>query len=233
MLTQIKLNIPDHKVFAISDLHIRHARVAVKRGYADAPTHDKDVIGSVNEVCDADSYLISLGDIMSDDPTGAHTKTLLRSLSFHTLLWMPGNHESGWRALYREALITHFPEAVRKRQIMYEVYPLTMVLEDTGKTIVFLPNLTEVKTTDQLLVCSHYPIVSHNRMALRSIHLSGHSHGNCHLTNKDTGRGLRLDVGWESFKRPISVADIKHHLAGREIDAWDHHGKADAAPESP
>ncbi len=55
--------------------------------------------------------------------------------------------------------------------------------------------------------------------------LCGHSHSNCHLTNKDTGQGLRIDLGVESFGRPLSLAEIKRHLAGRDIDSRDHHSK--------
>lgn len=233
MIQPLRIDAPDHKVFMVSDLHARHARVAAKRGYGeDVAAHDADLVKGWNGVCDADSHVVVLGDAMSDDPTGAHLTALLKRLSFNTAFLLPGNHASGWSALYKQALKVGFPDAVRKGQLIYEVYPLTMTLEDTGKTIVFLPNLVEIKTGDALFCASHYPVVSHNRMGQRSIHVHGHSHQGCHLTNRHTGRGLRLDVGWEGWQRPVSVSEIKLHLAGREIDAWDHHGAPDSA-ESP
>ncbi len=232
MLTPIKLKVLDHKVFMVSDLHIKHAKVVPKRGFDSGPDHDNGVIHSINEVCDADSYLFSLGDIISDDPKGQHLKVLLRRLTFDTIFMQAGNHDSGFKALYREALVARFPDAMSCGQQVYEVYPLEMMLDDGPKRIVFLPDYAEVWVNKQLCVLSHYPIVSHNRMSRGAWHLTGHSHGNCHLTNKDTGRGFRLDVSWESFRRPISVSDIRRHLAGRDIDAWDHHGASADSPDS-
>ncbi len=110
-------------------------------------------------------------------------------------------------------------------QQVYEVYPLTTTLDGGPKQIVFLPDYVEININKQPVVLSHYPIISHNRMARLSWMLCGHSHQGCALTNKDTGKGLRLDVGWEGWRRPVSVAEIRRHLAGRDIDPVDHHGK--------
>ncbi len=90
MLTQLKITVPDHKVFMVSDLHWRHAKVVPKRGFDSGPIHDEAIVDSINSVCDLDSHLFSLGDIISDDPKGQHLKTLLRRIHFDTIwLMMP------------------------------------------------------------------------------------------------------------------------------------------------
>jgi calcineurin-like phosphoesterase family protein len=224
MLRPLRLDAPDHKTFMVSDLHLNHARVATKRGL-EVPVHDNGVVNSWNKTCDMDSHVISLGDIISDDRTGDKLKTFLRRVNFHTIFLLPGNHTSGYSALYKKFLRECFPDAVHKDQIMYEVYPLTMRLDDGPKQIVFLPNYVEMHINKTVFCLSHYPIVSHNRMGRESIHCCGHSHQNCAVTNIKTGRGKRLDVGWEGFGKPVSVSEIRRLMEGRDIDAWDHHEK--------
>jgi calcineurin-like phosphoesterase family protein len=226
MLRPIRLKVPDHKAFITTDLHVSHARVAAKRGL-DVETHDNVLVHSWNETCDADSYVISLGDIMTDDPTGAKLKAFLRRINFHTIFLLPGNHTSGWSRLYIDTLKMFFPDAVSSGEVVYEVYPLTTRLDDGPKQIVFLPNYVEAHINKTVFCLSHYPIVSHNRMGREAIHCCGHSHGGCELTNVKTGRGKRLDVAWESFGKPVSVSEIRRLMEGRDIDAWDHHGKRD------
>lgn len=225
MLRPLRLSTPDHKTFFTSDLHVSHAKVAVKRGFDSIEAHDNSLVHSWNATCDADSHVVSLGDIITDDKTGGKLKTFLRRIHFHTLFMQAGNHASGFSAFYKAVLAERFPDAFDAGQLLYEVYPLTTKLDDGPKTLVFLPDYIEIHLNKAIYVCCHYPIVSHNKMGRGSFSLSGHSHSGCHLTNIKTGRGKRLDVGWEGFGRPISASEVKHILESRDIDAWDHHGK--------
>ncbi len=227
MLRPLKLSVPDHKTFMVSDLHIGHNRdfIYEKRDFRSVEEHDNTLVHRWNEVCDADSHVFHLGDIIFADPDGSKLLTLLRRLSFDTIYLLWGNHQSGQKALYLKTLAAYFPDAVDAGQIVYEVYPLTMVLDDGLKRIVFLPAYAEVYVGKQAAVLCHYPVLSHNGLAKQSWMICGHSHSGLPLTNKDTGKGFRLDVGIESFGRPISVSDIRRHLAGRDIDSPDHHGK--------
>lgn len=226
MLKPIRISAPDHKVFMVSDLHWRHAKVVASRGFDSVASHDEALVHRWNEVVPPDGVVFHLGDLVFKDPESVAFWTLMRRLTFGTLYLMWGNHPSGQKQAYLELLARSCPESVN------EAYPLGMMVDDNpAKTVIFLPAYAEAQINKDRFTLSHYPIVSHRDMARGAYMICGHSHGNLPLTNKDTGRGRRLDVGIESFGRPISVSEIKRHLAGRDIDAHDHHG-ADSGESS-
>jgi calcineurin-like phosphoesterase family protein len=160
-----------------------------------------------------------LGDIIFEDECGDRFESLMNELVFKKLYILWGNHNSGHGITYKKILREKFPNVFG---VGAEVYPLEWNI-NSEKTVVFLPQYAEVSINRTFYVLSHYPIISHNKMAKESIHLSGHTHSNLPLTNKDTGDGKRLDTGWDSFGRPISFHEVKNLMRHRPIDARDHH----------
>lgn len=76
------------------------------------------------------------------------------------------------------------------------------------------------------LVLLHYAMRVWNRSGRGSLHLYGHSHGNL------PGDRQSCDVGVDVFGfRPVSLAEIKHHLATLpERRPVDHHGSEGTKP---
>ena len=135
-----------------------------------------------------------------------------------------GNHNSGVKTVYAEELRRQFPQCFDGNEMIHEVYPLTMQVDgNPNKTVVFLPEYVEFTINGQRIIMCHFPIYSHNKVGHGSWMICGHSHGSCKLTHKDKGMGKRLDVGIESFGRPITFGELKAFMAKREIHLVDHH----------
>lgn len=226
MLKHLKLNYPDHEIAFVSDLHYGHDKPHIwqKRGYTDGQTHDNGLIHQWNSVCTDRTVAFHLGDICFVDPDGAKFKNLMRRLQFNTLYAHLGNHNSGQKLVYAEAMRTQFPQCFEGNDMTCEVYPLKSPVDgDPNKIVVFMPEYAEYTINGTRVVCCHFPIVSHNKIGHGSLMLCGHSHQSLPLTNRDTGQGKRLDLGIEGWGRPLTFGEVKHHLKNRPTDSWDHH----------
>jgi len=226
MLQTIKFRGDEKTFFFSADLHMNQSCASwdtplwLARGYEDKEAHKVGVKKTWNQTCDENTTGFLLGDTIFEDESGEGFRDLIHGLRFKTLFVMLGNHNSGHGIVYKNVLAESFPNVFA---VGGEVYPLEWKLSDR-RTVYFLPEYVEICINKNFLVLQHYPILSHNKMSKWSIHLSGHCHNNLPLTNKDTGRGMRLDVGWDAWARPINLFDIKNHLKGRDMDAQDHHG---------
>ncbi len=224
MLKAIKHTYPDHEVAFVSDLHWNHDKPFLygNRGYASAQEHKDGVIHRWNEVCTNRSIVFHLGDFVFKDPDGAEFRRLLDRLNFRILYLMLGNHNSGLKKVYAERLGLDFPSAAANQM---EAYPLTWEFKQ-DRFVIFLPEYAEAFINGQHIVMCHFPIIAHNRVGHGAWHLCGHSHGTCEITNVDTASGLRLDVGVESFGRPITFGELKMRFADRKVTLFDHHNEA-------
>lgn len=223
MLQTLKINKDPGDIAFISDLHWHHDKPFLwgKRGYASSAEHDAGVIVRWNEVCTDRSVVFHLGDLVFKDPKGDEFMGLVRQLRFETLFLCLGNHNSGSKAIYQFWLKTAYPDVVMNGG---EMYPLSFRPDEASpRRIVFLPEYAEAFINGQHVVMCHFPIIAHNRVGHRSWFLTGHSHGSCPITNVDTASGLRLDVGVESFGRPVTFAELKERFAAREVTLFDHH----------
>jgi calcineurin-like phosphoesterase family protein len=241
MLKTLKFSGNETDFFFVSDLHWGHNRdfIYTKRKgldgnyYKSVGEHDSGVIQSWNSTCTNNSIVFNLGDVVFGDPDGSKFLQLMRRLNFKECWVCFGNHVSGQRQVYLKALKDSFPNAFSyddtgKETLDYEVYPLKIQIDNNpNKTVIFLPQYAEIQINSTPVVISHYPIASFNNMSRAGYCISGHVHNNYALTHPNTGVGLQLDVGLESFGRPISLKEIKYHLRNRNIDAPDHHGKSE------
>jgi calcineurin-like phosphoesterase family protein len=225
MLKTLKFKGNPEDFFFSSDLHIGQSCSSWEnplwkmRGYDSVESHKEGVVKSWNEHCGAQSICFHLGDMVFEDPYGEKFMDLVYSLNFKELYCYLGNHSSGQSVIYKRRLENLYPDVAAAG---LEVYPLEMELIE-GKKIIFLPQYADIQINGTFIACCHYPIVSHNRLGKSSWSLGGHSHNKCELTNKDSGRGKRLDVGWDGWAKPVSLAEIKEHLKDRDIDSPDHH----------
>jgi len=232
----LKFKGDESKYFFVSDLHYRHTKDflwskrkdAKGNFYQNSEDHDSGIKALWNSVCNSESIVYNMGDIVFNDSKGDHFWSLLRQLNFREMYLLLGNHTSGQRQAYIAGMKFQHPNAFDivdgVEQLTYEVYPLRVAVDgNPNKVVIFLPQYAEIQINSTQLILCHYPILSHNGMSHSSLHICGHSHSGCELTNKDTGKGLRLDVGVESFGRPVNLLEVKRHLQGRDIDSRDHH----------
>ena len=97
---RLKFNYEDsHKMFWVGDLHYNHDRNfiwgAPKRGYKNVTEMNNDIIHSWNSVCDYDSTVFHMGDMIFGDETGYNLLNLYERLNFKNLYCIFGNHTSG------------------------------------------------------------------------------------------------------------------------------------------
>ncbi len=228
MLKPIKIKCEEKDLWAFSDYHCHHNRKFIfePRGFSSVEEHDETLKARWNaHLNDETSIAISLGDLMMGADEAAFW-LFCRTHRFKHLYLLWGNHPSGQSAAYKSLMKARFPDSMKGEELIYEVYPLTHDLDGTGRLVTFLPTFVEMSACGHRFSLCHYAIANHHKQGAGAYMLSGHSHSSLPLTNKDTGQGLRLDVGIESFGRPVSLVEIKRHLKGRELDIRDHHRTA-------
>lgn len=203
-------------IFVVSDLHYNHDRDFIwkTRGFNSCQEHGESLIQTWNERVTNDNIVFHLGDLIFNDPKGEEITKLISKLNFKRLYLLPGNHLSGIKQFYFNNLKAYFGD-----DCLFEAYPLRA---NFHRDVVFLPNLINLRVDKLFFVLCHFPIVSHDFQNGGAYHLCGHSHSNCAITNKDTGKGRRLDVGIESFGGPISLKFVVDYLKDRGIDSMDH-----------
>ncbi len=227
MYKLLKIKGDESNIFFIADGHIGQScknwsnPLWAARGYDSPESHTKGFIDNWNKVCNDNSIIFHLGDFVFEDPDAVKFWGIIEQLKFSQLHLLKGNHFSGQKKAYYDSLQFAFPDLIGTDT---EVYPLRVFNGGrTIRTIIFWPEYLEVIVNKTPLVLCHYCIAAFNGQADYCIHLSGHSHSNLPMSNKDTGQGRRLDVGADSFGRPISLTEVKEHLKNRNLDILDHH----------
>ena len=227
MLKVLKVSAAPNLIAFVSDLHWGHDRDFIwgKRGFKSVTEHDDELIHRWNAVCSDQSVVFHLGDICFNDGTGERFKTLLRRLNFKTLYCLLGNHNSGQSQLYKHELKEQFPNVFSEDGFdFYEVYPLWHHVDgNINKSVCFLPEYIEAVVNGQRITLTHFPIISHHKNGHGSWMVCGHSHGSCEFTNIKTGKGKLLDIGIESFGRPLTFNELKTFMDKRETISFDHH----------
>lgn len=229
MLQLLKISEPHDKVAFVSDLHWGHDRDFIwgKREFKSVTEHDETLVKRWNDTCANDSVVIHLGDICFNDGNGERLKALLRRLKFKTLYALLGNHNSGQSQLYKTELKSQFPNVFHENGYdFYEVYPLWHNVDgNPNKKVCFLPEYLEAYVNGQRMTLSHFPIISHHKAGHGAWMVCGHSHGSCEFTNVAKGKGKMLDIGIESFGRPLTFAELKAFMDKREAVSFDHHSE--------
>lgn len=205
-----KLQFKSKNLFFTSDLHYNHDRPFVykQRGFESIKDYNKGIIERWNSICDNNSTVFHLGDIIFNDPEGKELTNLLEQLNYKSLYLLWGNHLSGQRPLYKKFVkALGFPDGV-------EIYPLEYPVNE-DKTVYFLDHYQEIDVDNQWVVLCHFPIIEHHSQDKGSFALCGHSHNQNDFSNHNGTKRL-LDVGIDRFGGPISFKDVYNILSQKE-----------------
>lgn len=185
-----------------SDLHFGHKGAVRFRPWAEGSVEymDETIIARWNRYVTPRDTVYVLGDLSFHKPDV--TESIFWRLNGAKKI-VPGNHD--------------------------DAKTLKRLAESRLARAEILPQLVEHKVSDpqpdggndvlRLVMC-HFPMLTWNRAHYGTIHLHGHSHGNCVYPDP---HARMLDVGWDAHHAPLSLADIR--LAMRDRKGWtpDHH----------
>jgi calcineurin-like phosphoesterase family protein len=211
----------DQKVFFWSDLHLCHDKdfILNPRNFSDA-THAKSEISERwrAKISNKDIVFL-LGDTVvgAGDKGGEELTQFLHSVSFQEVYLMPGNHVSGYSQILNSAIEQGY--SFNKDLILKFNF-------SEQKIINLIPNYFEISLDGELIVQSHYALLSWNKMGSGSYHLHGHSHSNLNKTQwvKDnylTGKVFDLSV--ENCPSPVEFSEIQKYMSNQKIINPDHH----------
>lgn len=174
----------EKNTFFVSDLHFGHDKEFLwgKRGYKNVQEHNDGVLKYWNSKISSVDSVFHLGDLLFGYNGEERVIALLEKLNFGTLYLMGGNHLAGFKSLKMDGF------------------------ELGTKKIIPIPNYFEVSYEGRLIVLSHYPIASWNRMDKGSWMIHGHCHG------EYTGNGKIMDVVIECGG-PFSVREIQTKMS--------------------
>lgn len=199
-------------VFFWSDTHFNHRCDHWKlplwkaRGFSSVEDHTEGLIERWNSTCSCNSVIFHLGDFIFGYNSVEQFKNIVNRLSFKELYIMPGNHASGWKQVFEE-----------QKGIFWR--------PNSQKTVFFVPNYLEATVDHQLVVMSHYPILSFNGQSKGSFCLYGHVHGNLHYTaiGKMYNQARTMEVTVESCSVPISMVQVSETLSKIPSVVFDSH----------
>jgi len=202
---------PESRVWFTSDWHLGHNRDFVwqARGYTSPTDHTETVIRTVNEQAKPEDIIINLGDFClntSQDEFENYTRRINATIYY---VW--GNHNSRIKDAYFNAVFEQFGRSD------IEVYPLKY------KNLIFVGNYLEAGVNGSYLVMGHYPMDIFNKGGHGAFMLCGHSHYGYEKTQENCLESKRLDVGWDGFKRMLSIEDIQKIMAKKKHVVLDHH----------
>jgi calcineurin-like phosphoesterase family protein len=212
----------NRKVFFWSDIHNKHARdfILKPRNFANPEEAEQETIKRWNAKCTNDD----IGFLLGDNVVGAGEKgreaffNLLHKLNYSELFVMPGNHPSGFASLFRE-MISNNQCPDKHLRFKFQL--------NENKTVYLIPNYFEIVVEGQIIIMSHYPILSWNKMK-ESFMLYGHVHNNLRKTawiRDNFMLGKNHDLSIESSPHPLEFAEIQKIMQNKKILKVDHHGE--------
>jgi len=191
-----------------SDWHTNHKAPFIyePRGFTSQEAHDEALIERMNKKVPEGAVLVNAGDFALKDPDGSVTESVLSRLHFK-ILYVNGNHPSGVKQLYKKALIAAgVPGGL-------EAYPVTW------GNITFVGKMFECQIANQLIVVTHYPMLTWEGSGDGSWNLHGHEHNSL----PDSLGAKRLDVGVDRFPNGISFSELQALMQTKSIFKVGHH----------
>lgn len=215
MLKNLNFNTRHRKLWIASDTHFNHDKPFIinPRGFTDVNQHDEWLESQWNQRVSPDDDVLFLGDFAIRDGDGAISSRYLRSLN-GTIYMLWGNHNSGVKRLYRDAIARRYPEDKE-----LEIYPLSMM---DGK-VIFCGNYVKGHINGTPYVASHFPFHIWDEVGKGAIALSGHSHGGDQLSNIGAPNSKRLDCGIDNFNGPVRFEEVLAIMEKKSIIRLDHH----------
>lgn len=211
----------DKKVFFWSDLHLCHEKdfILVPRGFNCAKTAKDELRNRWLKKITNNDIVFLLGDnIVGAGNNGEKELTnFLHSVPFKEVYLMPGNHVSGFNSIVRQL---QYKGASFNENLIFG-YDL-----EENKRINIIPNYFEISVEGQLVVMSHYPLLSWNKAGKGAWMLYGHVHNNLKKTEwirDNYFKGKCLDLGIEATPEPLEFAEIQKIMQHKDILKIDHH----------
>lgn len=195
-----------------------------KRGFSSIQEHDKVLMERWNNKITNNDTAFLLGDTMFGNGGMLGFLDLLANLNAKELYLMPGNHHSGFNAL--------FEDVIAKGNNTLDIYGRITANYLQNKVLYLIPNYYEILVKNQLIVLSHYPIICHNRHARGSFMICSHVHGNLVDFLPSGKKGKTLDVGPESVKEPMSFSEVSKIMEEKPVWGESHHTKINNRPSS-
>ena len=207
------------KVYFISDPHFNHnpkwnVPLWKNRGFNSAIEMTDGIIDSINATVDTNDILWMLGDFCLNT-NESQFEELLSRINCQNIYSLFGNHNSQVERVYKNAVKEYADKLGIQETI--EIYPIKY------RNLTFYGNYQEITVDGQYMVLCHYPLYVFNYMKDGSIHLTGHSHGNCPLSQPPNTTSKVLDVGWDLFKKPLSFSEVMDIMKTKNTLKVDHH----------
>lgn len=215
----------DQRVYVTTDTHLNHdpqwpVPIWESRGYASAKDHTDSIIDTINERVRPNDILFHLGDICLNTTDGQFHELIAR-IKCQTIYMLWGNHNNPSWKIYRRQVDEWFKMITQGYigvEPDLEVYPFRY------KNIVFIGNYLEAVLDGQYFIMEHYPIYVFNHMKDGAKMLCGHSHGGLDFSKPTSTNSKILDVSWDDFKRPLSLAEILEIMNKKNVlVTTDHH----------
>ncbi len=207
----------DSNILFWSDTHFNHkcehweTPLWKARGFNSVEEHNEGLIQRWNEKANSESIFFHLGDFMFGHDAEYIFENIIQKVNFKELYIMPGNHCSGWKQWFEKL----------NGNVWYV---------NKNKKVMFLPNYAEAYVNEQLMVLSHYPILSFNKQnssSGSSIHLFGHTHNN--IRKSEVGpifyKAKVWEVSVENSPNPVTFADVREMFKNRTPVTFDHHNQ--------
>lgn len=208
----IKITAKDHEVCFWSDTHFNHlcehwdTPLWKARGFDSIEEHNEVLIQRWNEKSKQNSIFFHLGDFIFGYDSIQYFKDIIRRVNFKELYIMPGNHNSGWKQVFEE-----------QHGNVWNI--------DRDKRVIFLPNYIETQINGQMIVLSHYPILSFNHQSKDGWCLYGHVHGN--LIKNEIGKlyseAKTQEITVEACPSPITFGELRSKFKNKSNVSFDHH----------
>lgn len=222
MVNILKLN--NDNIFFYSDIHGKHGKdfILKPRGFSTPDEALDTLISNWNSIVTNNDICFLLGDtVVGAGPDGEKVfQEIISRLNCKEIYIMPGNHFSGFSALFNRYLDMDYT--------IDRYYRLSIPIPSQDKIIHLIPNYYEIYVKNQFIILNHYPILSFNGQSKNSIHIYGHCHNNLIKSNigKEYVKGRVLEVSPESVGNfPLSFADIMLKIGSRVAIKTDHHDK--------
>ena len=205
----------ESKVYFSSDFHFFHnPKWAVplwkSRGFNSAVEMTDGIIESINDTVRSTDKLFFLGDFCLNT-VKSQFEELLSRINCQSIYCLYGNHNSCIWSNYEEQVYSQYG----KKDI--EIYPLYY------RNLIYIGNYAEISVDGQYINIFHYPQYIFNHMKDSAWNLVGHSHGNCPFSQPSDTTSKVLDVGWDVFKKPVGMEEIRKIMNTKNVFKVDHH----------
>lgn len=193
-----------NKLFVTSDTHFNHNKEFVYkvRGYENPQEMTENMINVINSTVGEDGILLHLGDFCLNT-TSEQYFDILSKLKIKEIWMLWGNHNNPIQKSYG---------GTREQVAAY----------NKGIFIRYLGHYFTFRNNRKEFICFHFPIRVYDNMNNGSMHLCGHSHGDCNISRPENKTSKILDCGWDIHKKPLTMQEIETIMNTKSTELLHH-----------